>query len=116
MGNLLLSRVGDVTEAVLPDATAGMYDHAIADQRVHDRCARPDRAIAADRDIRSDHGRGADHGPRADLGTRSDDGTWIDRDAAFEPGGGMNGGARDDAAGLEQRRRTRDRARTCATR
>ena len=55
-----------VAKAVLPDVAAGVHDDAVADQRMHDRGARPDRAVAADLHVRPDHRVGADHGARAD--------------------------------------------------
>src|SRR6202022_3165819 len=43
-------RPHEEAEAVLPDAAAGMDDHAVADQRVDHRRAGADRAVAADMD------------------------------------------------------------------
>src|SRR5262249_46850553 len=54
-------------ETVLADADAGMDDHAVADERVHERGAGADRRVAADPNARADHGVGAEHRARADL-------------------------------------------------
>ncbi len=58
-------------ETVLADANAGMDDDAVADQRIHQRNARTDRAIAADAHPGTDDGIGPDHRAGADLGVRA---------------------------------------------
>ncbi len=95
----------NVAEAVLPDACAGVNDHAVADQGMHDRAARADDAVAADAHVRADHRGGSDHGAGPDLRTRTDDRRRVDHDAGFEPRGRMHQRARRDAARLEQRGR-----------
>ena len=54
-------------------------DDVVADQRMHDRGARTDRAVAADLNARPDHRGRADHGPRADRRARADHRAGIDR-------------------------------------
>ena len=77
-------RARHVAEAVLADAGARVQDHAVAELRMDDRAARPDRAIAADTDIRADHRVGADEGAGADLDARADHGAGVDRHAGAE--------------------------------
>src|SRR4029453_12635278 len=84
----------DKAEAILPDRAAGMNDHAIADQRMHDRGFRPDRTIAADTDAGGDDGSGSDHRSAANLRARPDDRARIDRHTILKPRAGMNVGAR----------------------
>ena len=94
------------TEAVLPNAGAGMDDDAVADQRRLQGRARADRAVAADADLRADHDMGGDHGPRTDLGSRPDHRAGIDDDARFEHGGRMDEGAGRHALRSEIRLRS----------
>ena len=68
----------------------GMDDHAVADQRMNDRGAGADRAVAANGDPGPNHGAGSDQRSGADLGIGPDHRQRIDRDARFQPSGGMN--------------------------
>ena len=61
---LMSLRTRQIAEAVLADASAGMDDHAVADQSVQDRGAGADRAIAADADIGTDDRAGPDQRAR----------------------------------------------------
>ena len=101
---LMALRRRQEAEAVLANAGAGMNDHAVPDQGMRDGRVGADGAIAADRDARADDGAGGDQRARPDLGARSDDGERIDRDAGFQPRGGMHARALGAAARLEQRR------------
>ena len=70
------------TEAVLADVSAGVNDHAVADQRAKRPCSSaPTDAVAPDAHIGTDHRVGADHRARADLRARADDGAGVDDDA-----------------------------------
>src|SRR5262245_43449364 len=88
-------------EAVLSDGAAGVDDDAVADQRMHDRGPRPDRAIAPDAYMGADRGPRADHGAAADLCAWPDHGSRVDRHAVFQARQRMDICGRCDAARLE---------------
>src|SRR6185503_2757221 len=78
-----------VAEAVVADVAAGLYDHPVADQRMHDRHVGADRAVAPDLHVGPDYRIGADHGARADAGARADHRARIDGHAVLDFGGRM---------------------------
>src|SRR5215467_5469812 len=85
LGNLVgPARPAHKTEAILSDRATRVNDHTVADQRMHDRGARPDRAIAADANIRTNNGARADHRAAANLRPRPDHGGWINGHAVFQ--------------------------------
>ena len=93
----------DIAESVLPDGAAGVNDHPIADQGMHDCHIGPDRAVAPDAHVRPDGGTRADHCSRPDLGARTDDHTGIDRGAIFDASVRVDECPGCHSAGLEQR-------------
>src|SRR5215470_190013 len=106
LGNLMGSaRPAHKAEAVLSDGAAGVDDDAIADQRMHDRGARPDGAIAADAHVLADDRARADDGATADLGTGPDHGGRINGYAVFQAGRGMDLRTRCPTARIKQRGR-----------
>src|SRR6266516_1828763 len=74
-----------ITEPVLSDAASRMNDDPIADQRMHERGSRADRAVAADAHGGPDDGARLEHGSRPDLGAWPDDGRGIDGHSLLEP-------------------------------
>src|SRR6516165_2521007 len=63
-----------VTEPILPDPTAGMHDHPIADQAMADTGSGSNAAFTADPHPRTDDRRCADPCSGADFGARADHG------------------------------------------
>ena len=84
-------------EAVLADAHTGMEDDPIADEGVGNGHVGGNRAVPTDLHLRTDHGMGPDQGAGSDFRMRADDGARIDPDPVFQPGRGMDEGARRDS-------------------
>src|SRR5215471_4830505 len=83
-----------ISEPVLANVGAGVNDHAVTQQGMNDGTAGADRAIAADADGRSDDGVSGDQCAGADLGVGPYHGAGIGGEAVFDPGCGMDRGAR----------------------
>src|SRR5262245_9513876 len=83
-------RAHDESETVLSDTHAGMDDHAVADDGMHERCAGAHVAVASHHDPVADHGTGGNCCPGTDCGLPAYDGARLDGSALIYPGGGMN--------------------------
>src|SRR5262249_19117231 len=95
-----------VAKAVLANAAAGMNDHVVADERMSDRGARPDRAVTPDLDVCSDGGCRSDCGPRANGAARPDRRTGVEAPPVLDLGRGMDDRSGSNTLRSKQGRRT----------